>query len=114
MPCYYLFHPARFSSELTCLCFYCQEKQTFGFTAVICCHLYFDQIKPLIYPTKEILAIRNIKYKWHQVFAHGLKFLFEHLHFVLAGQKCLAVHVATAEATVVVCYLYCFLAVGPL
>ncbi|KAH9567529.1 hypothetical protein CY35_03G031500 [Sphagnum magellanicum] len=32
---------------------------------------YFLQIKPLIKPTKEILRITDIQYKWPQFFSHG-------------------------------------------
>lgn len=32
------------------------------------------QLKPLIRPTKEILEITTIDYKWHQIFSKGTLF----------------------------------------
>ncbi|KAJ7533488.1 hypothetical protein O6H91_13G051600 [Diphasiastrum complanatum] len=35
---------------------------------------YLLQIKPMIKPTKEVLAIRTIHYKWHEFFKHTNRF----------------------------------------
>lgn len=36
-----------------------------------CTGLLSLQLKPLITPTKEILEITNIDYRWHQIFGKG-------------------------------------------